>query len=141
MDRLHEERFKKFDRLLLETSGAENPEIFRHLFLLWDMPQMYSLSTFITVLDAEYGDLNLDEFETAVEQIALADTVLLNKSDLVAGEKIRSLEARIRGINPVADIMVTEYGDISMDTVEGVTLYKQLSRYEGNKPYFTPLLG
>ena len=133
MDRLHEERFKKFDRLLLETSGAEDPEIFRHLFFLWDMPDMYRLSAFITVLDAEWGELNLDEFPSVAAQIALADTVLINKVDLADDETLRRLEARVRGINPVARLLRTTFGAISIADVEETTLYDQLKDLDHTK--------
>lgn len=133
LDRLHEERFKRFDRLILETSGAEDPEIFEHLFFLWDMPEMYKLSRFITVLDCEYGDLNLDEFDSAVSQIAMADTVLLNKTDLVPEEKVNTLEARVRGINVAANVLRTQYGNISLDDIAEIGLYQQLSTIDPEK--------
>lgn len=133
MDRLHEERHKKFSRLILETSGAEDPEIFRHLFFLWDMPQMYDLSTFITVVDSEYGEMTLDEFECAAQQIALADTVLINKTDLADEESLRHLEARIRGINIGAHVIRTRYGNISMDDAKGLSLYELLKNVTSDK--------
>ena len=126
MDRLHEERFEKFERLILETSGAEDPEMFRHLFFLWDMPKMYRLGSFVTLVDAEYGDLNLDEFPFAAEQIAYADVILLNKVDLADAEKIEGLERRIRKINAAAKIYRTTYGDIPFEKIADTPLYEQI---------------
>lgn len=87
LDRLHEERFGKFDRLLLETSGTERPEFFLHLFFLWDMPKLYRLDGLVTLVDAKYGELNLDELEAAREQVAIADLVVINKTDLADEER------------------------------------------------------
>lgn len=126
LDRLHEERYGMFDRLLLETSGMESPELFLHLFFLWDMPSRYKLLDLITLIDAEYGELNLDQFRAAVEQVAIADVIAVNKTDLVDDQKLRSLEKRLRCINPMARIVRTTYSQIDLDTVSGTSLYDQL---------------
>lgn len=126
LDRLHEERYGEFDRLLLETSGMESPELFLHLFFLWDMPSRYKLLDLITLVDAEYGELNLDQFKAAVEQVAVADVIAINKTDLADETSLTSLEARLRRINPMARIMRTTYGKIDPDTLSGTPLYEQL---------------
>ena len=128
LDRLHEERFEKFERLLLETSGTESPEQFVHVFFLWDMPSRYRLGNFITVIDAEYGNLDLDEYQNAREQVAFADIVLINKTDLSDENKLSSLEERIRSMNAMADIRRTTFGMISPDNVVETSLYDQLRK-------------
>ena len=126
LDRLHEERYGKFDRLLLETSGMESPEMFIHLFFLWDMPKRYKLLDLVTLVDAEYGELNLDQFKAAVEQAAIADIIAVNKTDLVHEEKLQLLENRLRRINPMAKIVRTTYGQVDLNTLSGTPLYEQL---------------
>lgn len=130
LDRIHDERFEKFDRLLLETSGMESPEDFIHLFFLWDMPKMYRLGSFITLIDAEYGELDLDEYKTAEEQTAFADVVLINKTDLVDEARVDTLEKRIRSINVLADIRRTSYGDVPLKEIEDTELYTQLKNFK-----------
>ena len=126
LDRLHEERYGKFDRLLLETSGMESPELFLHLFFLWDMPTRYKLLDLITLIDAEYGALNLDQFPAAVEQVAIADIIAVNKTDLVNEAALKSLESRLRSINPMAKIVRTTYSRLDLNTLSGTPLYDQL---------------
>lgn len=130
LDRIHDERFEKFDRLLLETSGIESPEDFIHLFFLWDMPKMYRLGSFITLIDAEYGEQDLDEYKTAVEQAAFADVILINKTDLVDDDKLSRLEKHLRSVNVLADIRRTSYGNVPFCDVGDTELYQQLSSFK-----------
>lgn len=132
LDRLHDERYEKFDRLLLETSGTESPEFFVQLFMLMDMPMMYKLDGLITIVDAEYGNLNLDEYKQAREQIAFADMVVINKTDLADRDEISRLEKRIRQINAIAEIHHSVYSRIDISHVGQVTLFQQLSRAHDN---------
>lgn len=126
LDRLHEERHKKFDRLLIETSGTETPELFLHVFFLWDLPDMFRMGSFITLVDAEYGELDMDEYSSAVEQIALADVVVINKTELADSDKLNSLERRIRSVNAMASICRTTYGRIDIKKYQDTVLYDQL---------------
>lgn len=128
LDRLHDERFGKFDRLLLETSGTESPEFFVQLFMLMDMPMMYKLDGLITIVDAEYGDLNLNEYRQAREQIAFADVILINKTDLSDESRIASLEQRLRRINAIAEIKHSTYSCVDISEAGKTTLYQQLSK-------------
>lgn len=126
LDRLHEDRYGKFDRLLLETSGAESPELFLHLFFLWEMPNMYRLDGLVTLVDAEYGELNLDEFEAAMVQVAIADLLVINKTDLTDEKRLASLEKRLRRINVMAQIQRTTYSRAELDGIRTLSLYDQL---------------
>lgn len=126
LDRLHDDRYGKFDKLILETSGTENPEELLQMFFLWDMPFMYDLRCFITVVDGEYGMLNLDEYRSAREQLGYADVILLNKADLADEEELDRLEKRVRAINSVARIVRTSFCKINFSEFNKLTLYEQL---------------
>lgn len=126
MERLHDERFGRFDRLLLETSGVDDPLFIAELFFLYDMPDLYELTNFVVLVDAEYGLLNLREYPAARRQIAFADTVLINKMDLAKADEVRQLERMVRKINPMARICFTTYGDAELSDLLDLGLYEQL---------------
>lgn len=98
-----------FEQLLLETSGLDTPEFLITLFWLDHLRDYYRLDSFVAVVDAEYGQENLDEYPVAMDQVALADLILLNKIDLAVPTRVDALEARLRRINPIAPILRTSY--------------------------------
>jgi G3E family GTPase len=103
-----------FECLLMEASGLDSPEFLVQLFFLHHIRDIYRLDSYITVVDAEYGHLNFDEYRVAREQVAFADIILLNKTDLADEAGIVSLEQRIRKINPIARLYRTRYGQIEL---------------------------
>jgi G3E family GTPase len=109
-----------FDYLLMETSGLDTPESLASMFFLERLRDHYRLDSYVVLVDAEYGELNLDEYELACEQIALADIILVNKVDLADGEKVDRLEQRLRRINSLARIYRTEYACIDLDKILNV---------------------
>ena len=69
------------------------------------MAERTKLDAIVTVADAVHLDAQLGEHHEAEEQIAFADVVLLNKTDLIQSENLESVETRIRKINPFAYII------------------------------------
>ena len=89
--------------ILVETSGVAEPGPVANTFLSPELPEIRNrakLDGIITIVDAEHLAEALAHGETAAEQIAAADVVLLNKTDLVGEEKIVAVERNIRGISP-----------------------------------------
>ena len=89
-----------FDYLLVETTGIADPGPVAQTFL--NIPQLTKyvrLDSIITVVDAEQIAKQMEETETAREQIAMADFVLLNKMDLVTEAAAAETEALIRDLN------------------------------------------
>lgn len=121
-----------FDRLLIETSGLDNPEYLIQLFFLGYIPSFYRLGSFITVVDAEYGHLDMNEYLVARQQVAFADVILLNKIDLPDKDTVQSLERRIKRINSMAKIFHTSYGRVELSDVLDVSLYDQLKGLQNN---------
>ncbi len=70
----------------------------------------------MTVVDVKYIWEHWDSSE-AQEQIAFADVILLNKTDLVVPEQLEELEKRIRGMNAMAKIHRTQNSELAMDAV------------------------
>lgn len=112
-----------FDYVLLETSGLDMPEYLAGLFFLDRLRDHYRLDSYIVVVDAEYGELCLDEYRRACEQVAFADILLINKIDLAGEEPIRRLERRLRRINALARIYRTEYTKIDLNRILDVRLF------------------
>lgn len=134
-DYLHDlvsgENAEEFDRLLMETSGLDRPESLIQLFMVGYMPTHYRLGSYLVVVDAQFGMLNLEEYETAALQAAFADVIVLNKTDLASEEEIEALERMLRLLNPMAEIYRCTYGKIEkidLKQVMNVELYEQLKK-------------
>jgi G3E family GTPase len=114
-------RKDKLDGILIETTGLANPAPVAQTFFTDDeMKQSFRLDAIITVVDAKHVLQHLDQEDESVKQLAFADVILLNKTDLVAPAELDALEARIRHINAVARIHRTRNCDLPLDRVLNV---------------------
>src|SRR5660398_86458 len=117
----------------MESSGMDEPEYLMKLFFLGNMREEYMLSSYITLVDCEFGHLNIEEYPLVVEQIGYADIILLNKVDLIEKQEIESIERRVLNINRMAKIYRTEYGRVDLNKVLKVDLYNQLKDLDEQK--------
>ena len=116
-------RRDKFDHLVIETTGLADPAPVIQTFFVDDEVQTQaSLDAVVTVVDAAHIAQHWDADE-AVEQIAFADVILINKVDLVTEEELVALEQRIRGMNAIATIHRTRDAEIAMDAILGVSAF------------------
>jgi len=114
-------RRDRLDGVLIETTGLANPAPVAQTFFTDDeMRAAYRLDAIVTVVDALHVARHLDDGDESVKQIAFADVILLNKTDLVSPAELRALESRIRGINSVARLLPTRSCDVPLDKVLGV---------------------
>ncbi|SHO62990.1 GTPase, G3E family [Pseudoxanthobacter soli DSM 19599] len=98
-----------FDAILVETTGLADPAPVAQTFFMDDTVRAAAaLDSVVAVADAKHLALRLADTAEAAGQIAFADIVVLNKSDLVTPEELAAIEARIRAINPFATIHRTE---------------------------------
>jgi G3E family GTPase len=110
----------KFDAIILETTGLADPAPVAQTFFLDDnVGRKTKLDAVVTVADAKWLRERLKDAPEAKNQIAFADVVLLNKSDLVSADDLGEVEARVRGINPYARIHRTERCRIELPEVLG----------------------
>lgn len=113
-------RRDKFDHLVIETTGLADPApVIQTFFMDEDVQAQTNLDSVVTVVDAKHIWQHW-EAEEAQEQIAFADVVLLNKTDLVAPEELDELERRIRGMNAIAKIYRTRNAELEMDALLGI---------------------
>ncbi len=111
-------RKDKFDAILVETTGLADPApVAQTFFTDDDIKKRTKLDSIVTVVDAKHIDQRLDDSDEAEEQIAFADIVLLNKTDLVSPEALAKVEAHIRTLNPFAKIYRTERSNIPLDQI------------------------
>ncbi len=111
-------RKDKLDGILIETTGLANPAPVAQTFFTDDeMKQSFRLDAIVTVVDAAHLAQQLDRDDESVKQVAFADVILLNKSDLVTPADLEALEARIHGINAVAKIHRTNHCNVNLDHV------------------------
>jgi G3E family GTPase len=113
-------RRDKFDHLVIETTGLADPAPVIQTFFVDEDVQLHTrLDAVVTVVDAKHIQLHWDADE-AQEQIAFADRILINKTDLVTPEELNELEQKIRSMNAIAKIYRTQNARIDMDSVLGV---------------------
>ena len=100
----------RFDAILIETTGLADPApVAQTFFVDDDVRSRTRLDSIVTVVDAKNFLSRLEDSHEAAEQVAFADTVLLNKVDLVSAGEAAQVEARIRAINPMAQIHRTDH--------------------------------
>ncbi|KAL9463067.1 hypothetical protein AB3S75_000968 [Citrus x aurantiifolia] len=135
----------KFDHIVIETtvgsfelfrlvvnlkfyfSGLANPAPIIQTFYAEDVIfNEVKLDGVVTLVDAKHAGFHLDEVKPkgvvneAVEQIAYADRIIVNKTDLVGGPQVASLVERIKNINRMARMKRTEFGKVDLDYVLGI---------------------
>jgi G3E family GTPase len=92
-----------FDAIIVETTGLADPApVAQTFFVDQDVKELARLDAVVTVADAKWLAARLRDAPEAKNQIAFADVIILNKTDLVSPAELREVEARIRAINPYA---------------------------------------
>ena len=110
----------KFDAIIVETTGLADPApVAQTFFMDEQVGAKTKLDAVVTVADAKWLKDRLKDAPEAKNQIAFADVILLNKTDLVTKAELEEIEARIRGINPYARLHRTERAKIDIAEVLG----------------------
>ncbi|NJR56800.1 MAG: GTP-binding protein [Acaryochloris sp. CRU_2_0] len=117
------ERRDRFDYLLVETTGLADPApVIQSFFVDEVMYAQTTLDAVVTVVDTQHIWDHWDSSEVQ-EQIAFADVLLLNKTDLVSPEILQELEQRVRSMNAIAKIYPTQHCDLDLDAVLNVKAF------------------
>jgi G3E family GTPase len=113
-------RRDKFDHLVIETTGLADPApVIQTFFMDEDVQAQTHLDAVVTVVDAKHIQQHW-QAEEVQEQIAFADVILLNKTDLVTADELDQLEQQIRAMNAMVKIYRTRNSELEMDSVLGV---------------------
>jgi G3E family GTPase len=126
----------RFDGILIETTGLADPAPVAQTFFVDDnVSGRTALDAVVTVADAKWLKDRLKDAPEAKNQIAFADVIVLNKSDLVTPDELKDVELRIRAINPFARIHRTERCAVPLDAVMGQGAF-DLERILAIEPQF-----
>jgi len=119
----HESVIPAFDRVIVETTGLADPvPILQTLVTDPELAPLFSLDSVVTLVDAVNGAQQLDAHPESVKQAAMADRLLLSKTDLASAEATEALRARLARINPAARISTPVRGDAHPDELFGAGL-------------------
>merc|ERR1719330_1510756 len=106
---------KGLDGVIVETTGLADPApVAQTFFVDPKVQEVFRLDGIVTLIDANHIEQHLDEEKPegveneAVEQVAFADRLILNKCDLVSEEDLARVETRLRSVNAFAPILRTE---------------------------------
>ena len=109
-----------FDAIIVETTGLADPGPVAQTFFVDDEVRAKTrLDSVTTVADARHILQTLDDSAQAREQIAFADQIILNKTDLADDASLRAIEARLSRMNPLTRIHRSVKGDVPLDAIIG----------------------
>ena len=129
-------RRDKFDYILLETTGLADPGPVAQTFFMDDeIASEFSLDGIVTLVDAHHINQQLGRSQESTEQIAFADVILLNKTDLVQAEELDALETRLREMNRLARVHRCERANVAIPTVLNLEAFN-LDQVLANHPTF-----
>jgi G3E family GTPase len=114
-------RRDKFDHIMIETTGLADPGPVAQTFFMDDeIKDKLRLDAIVTLVDTGHVNNHIDTSSECQEQIAFADVLLMNKTDLVSAEELSVLEDKIRGMNSVASVYQTVQAEVDLDDVLNV---------------------
>ena len=129
-------RREKFDHILIETTGLADPgPVAQTFFVDEDLRTQVKLDGIVTLVDARHVLLHLDDSDECKQQVAFADVILLNKTDLVDAAELGRLEERMRSMNALARIHRTRHAAVDLAVVLDIGGF-DLERALAVKPTF-----
>ena len=110
-----------FDAIIVETTGLADPgPVAQTFFVDEDVKAKTQLDSVTALVDAKHVMARLDDSKEAREQVAFADRIILNKTDLVSESELVDVERRLRRLNPLAPITRAERANVPLDQVLGL---------------------
>ncbi|CAH8491593.1 unnamed protein product [Dicrocoelium dendriticum] len=125
-----------FDYILIETTGLADPGPIASIFWLDEsLCSRVYLDGIITLLDAKYclsqlDDHNADTTNDCERQIALADVLVLNKTDLVSVSIKHTVRNRVRSINASARLLETSFSQVDLNDILDLNMYSSTPRLD-----------
>ncbi|MFH8387657.1 CobW family GTP-binding protein [Kitasatospora sp. NPDC018058] len=137
-------RREKFDRIVIETTGLADPAPVAQTFFMDDeISSQLRLDAIVTLVDAAHVLDHLTETKPegveneAVEQVAFADRIVLNKTDLATPEQIAEVTSHIRAINSLVEIIPAQQAKVDLDRVLDVHAFDLDRVLEGDPAFLT----
>ena len=120
-------RSDKFDHILVETSGLADPTpVAQTFFVNQEIATRLSLDAIVTLVDAKHAARHLDDANLqgadnqAVDQIVIADRIIVNKVDLVDQDGLQDIEKRVRKLNATAPIIHSSHAKVDLENILGI---------------------
>ena len=127
--KMERNEISSFNRVVLETTGLADPvPIIHTLMTSLDLHRAYSIDGVITLVDSVNGKSTYDNHEEAIKQTALADIIILSKTDLAEKTAIKSIIDRIKTINPKANIIKSNKDKLHLTELLGLNDYDPLNK-------------
>jgi len=111
-------RREKYDHILVETSGMADPTPVAQTFFVDPVAAQVQLDAIVTLVDAKHAAGDLDHH--AVDQIVIADRIIMNKVDLVGSRELAELESRVRQLNATAPILRSSHAKVALENILGI---------------------
>ena len=126
----------RFDAILVETTGLADPvPVAQTFFMDDDVRSKTELDAVVTLVDAKHLPLRLKDSREAEDQIAFADVVIINKTDLVTHKELHQIEDIVRAINPSARIHFATRSGVDLTKILNQGAFN-LERVLENEPHF-----
>jgi len=118
-----------FERVIIETTGIADPApVLDNLLHDNWVRARFRLDGVVTTVDALFGMGQLDEHFEAVKQVAVADRLLLTKTDLAPADCVATLRERLAALNPAADIVTVTHGELDPALIQNLGLWNAETR-------------
>lgn len=119
------EKNNGLDAIIIETTGLADPApVASTFFVSEDIRKDTRLDSFITVVDAFNIEKNLDQSEEAKEQVAFADIIILNKTDIADESILVRVEEKLRKLNPLARLIRSSYSKVDLSQLLNVNAFQ-----------------
>ena len=126
----------RFDAIIVETTGLADPvPVAQTFFMDDDVRSKTELDAVIALVDAKHLPLRLKDSREAEDQIAFADIVIINKTDLVSHDELHQVEDIVRAINPAARVMFAKRSEVDLARILDQGSFN-LDRALENDPHF-----
>lgn len=129
-------RKDRLDHIIIETTGMANPSPVAQTF--WvdeEMQEQFELDAIVTIVDSKHVWLHIDDSDECKEQIAFADVILLNKTDLVGDEELTKLQSRVKAMNAQAKVYSTQNSAIDLNYILNIKAFDLDAKVELNPSF------
>lgn len=114
----------KFERIVIETTGIADPAPILDTLLNDPWVRMrFRMDGVVTTVDAVLGDAQLDSYFEAVRQVAVADRIILTKTDLASPAGLATLQSRLSELNPAAEQLTATKGEMDFSRILDLGLF------------------
>ena len=132
-------RRDKFDYVLVETTGLADPGPVAQTFFMDDeIRNEFALDGIVTLVDSGHINQQLGRSDESSEQVAFADVLILNKTDLISDGKLDELESRLRDMNSMAQVLRCEQAEVPIDSVLNLSAFDLDQMLEKRPTFLEP---